>query len=47
MKSDDFKMIIGAVTGDAPYSLRKHRKLWSDYRAAMAVSTKAAESVTP
>ncbi len=47
MKSGDFKMMIGAVAGDAPYSLRKHQMLWSDYRAAMAVSAKTAESATP
>ena len=47
MNSDDFEMVIGAIAGDAPYSLRKHQRLWAAYREATAVSANIAEGATP
>jgi hypothetical protein len=45
MKSDDFQMIIGAIAGDAPYSLRKHQKLWAEHFAAPHTSVNNAKGV--
>lgn len=36
-------MIVRAVAGGVPHSLRKHQRLRTDYREATAVSAKAAE----
>jgi hypothetical protein len=43
MKSDDFEMIIGAIAGDAPRSLRKHKQLWAEHLTA--ARAKDAESL--
>ena len=41
MKSDNFQMIIRTVAGEAPYSLRKHQKLWAEH---LETTSKAAET---